>query len=318
VDGLLSPQARRMACLAGVTVSFARAQRLLDQLCGWSVSDETLRHVCYRAARQVAAWRGRPAASREAFQKAKGDVELQIDAAKVNTDTGWRDVKIGIFAKRPAGAPSTPDDYQRRTLPPPSVRVAFCAIEPCEELGERTRRWAATLALVVPALLSVLGDGAEWIWEIAKGNFPGARQLLDLWHALDHVSQASAVLFGPGSAAGKAWQKEMALALLRDGWAGLCAEVGRAVASHPDGPARQALDGLVVYFAKHLPRLNYCVRLYKGQSIGSGMVEGAAKTVIGKRLKANAARWQVANVQLMGELCCLAYSDTWDAYWLAV
>ena len=52
------------------------------------------------------------------------------------------------------------------------------------------------MALVVPTLLSVLGDGAEWIWEIAKEHFPGARELLDLWHALDHVSQASAVLCG--------------------------------------------------------------------------------------------------------------------------
>ena len=307
-----------MACLAGATVSFDKAQHLLHQLCGWTVSDETLRHVCYHEAQQVRAWRGQPEASRETFQKADGDIELQIDAAKVNTDTGWRDIKIGIFAKRPAGQPSTPDDYQTRVLPPPSVRVAFCAIEPSAEFGVRTRPWATTLALVGTTLLSVLGDGAEWIWEIAKEHFPGARQLLDLWHALDHVSQASAVLYGPGSAAGKAWQKEMALALLRDGWTGLCAAVGQAVALHPDGPAREALDKLVAYFAKHLPRWNYGARLYKGPSVGSGMVEGAVKTVIGQRLKAHAARWQVGNVELMGELCCLAYSDTWDAYWLAV
>jgi hypothetical protein len=306
-----------MACLAAATVSFAKAEHLLDQLCGWSASDETLRRACYREAKRVRAWRAQPGASREMFQKAKGNMELQIDAAKVNTDTGWRDVKIGIFAKRPAGAPFTPDDYQERVLPAPSVRVAFCAIEPCAEFGQRTRQWAVTLAVVVPTLLSVLGDGAEWIWEIVKEHFPGARELLDLWHALDHVSQASAVLFGTGSAEGKRWQKQMALALLRDGWMGLCAEIGQAVASHPDGPGREALDNLVCYFAKHVTRLNYCARLYKGQSVGSGMVEGAAKTLIGKRLKANAARWRVGNVQLMGELCCLAYSDTWPAYWVA-
>ena len=98
----------------------------------------------------------------------------------------------------------------------------------------------------------------------------------------------------------------------------MCAAVGQAVVLHPEGPAREARDKLVAYFAKHLPRWNYGARLYKGPSVGSGMVEGAAKTVIGQRLKAHAARWQVGNVELMGELCCLAYSDTWDAYWLAV
>jgi hypothetical protein len=306
-----------MACLAGSTVSFAKAQHLLGELCGWSVSDETLRQVCYREARRVEGWRGQDQTAAAAFHDASGDFELQIDAAKVNTDTGWRDVKIAIFARRPSGKPSTPEGYRKRVLPPPSVRLAFCAIQTSEEFGERCRQWARALG-IEPASLSVLGDGAEWIWEIVKKQLPGARELLDVWHGLDHVSKASDAVFGCGSAEGKEWQWRVALALLRDGWLGLCEEMGKAVGAYPEGEKRAALDDLVGYFAKHLTRLNYCVRLYKGQSIGSGMVEGAAKTLIGKRLKANAARWKVTNVQLMGELCCLAYSDTWDAYWLAV
>jgi hypothetical protein len=61
-------------------------------------------------------------------------------------------------------------------------------------------------------------------------------------------------------------------------------------------------------------RLNYAYRLHTGQSIGSGMIEGDAKDVIGKRLK-NGVRWFVKNVPKMGQLCCLTYSDGWKAYW---
>jgi hypothetical protein len=304
-----------MACLAATTVSFARAEHLLGELCGWSVSDETLRQACYREAKRVGDWRGQPQAAGGTFGKAKGDVELQIDAAKVNTDTGWRDMKIGIFAKRPPGEPCTPAGQHDRVLPKPTARVAFCAIEASEEFGRRCGRWAAALALTVPALVSVLGDGAAWIWDIVKEHFAGAKELLDLWHGLEHVGKASEVLHGRGSAEGLAWQRSVRGALLADGWVGLCEQVGKAMDPDMEAAKREALDDLVSYYAKNLSRVNYCARLYKGQSIGSGMVEGAAKNVIGKRLKANAARWRVANVQHMGELCCLAYSDTWDAYW---
>jgi hypothetical protein len=64
-------------------------------------------------------------------------------------------------------------------------------------------------------------------------------------------------------------------------------------------------------FRKQAGRLNYCARLYAGQAIGSGLVEGACKNLIGKRLKQTAARWKLENVQEMAVLCCCAYSDFW-------
>ena len=60
---------------------------------------------------------------------------------------------------------------------------------------------------------------------------------------------------------------------------------------------------------------NYTLRLRRGQSIGSGLVEGAAKNMIGKRLKANNARWCEANVNRMGSICSAMYSEYWDDFW---
>ena len=71
------------------------------------------------------------------------------------------------------------------------------------------------------------------------------------------------------------------------------------------------------YFAAHTGRLNYAHRLHTGRSIGSGMVEGAAKNLVGKRRKQTGARWVVANADAMASLCCLSYSDQWDLYWAA-
>ena len=76
-----------------------------------------------------------------------------------------------------------------------------------------------------------------------------------------------------------------------------------------------ALGELTGYLAAHTERLNYAHRLNTGRSIGSGMVEGAAKNLIGKRLKQAGARWLVGNADAMASLCSLSYSDHSDLYW---
>jgi hypothetical protein len=442
----LSPGARRMACLASTLASsFERGHELLSGLAGWSVSDETLRHLCYREGERMKAWRcppraqaphhalentapvptadadtlppvsrasagaaaltpegavsgpaaavaeqtvarqdavepvlgsstdagavepvlgsstdagsevvaelsthfpalaenlakanaaeaarlspsvtplpsSEPAAATpeaEAFRKAKGDIEFEIDAGKVNTTEGWRDMKIGLFAKREHGEPCPPEDWKKRELPRPTVRVAFTAIDTSEHFGPECRAWAARLGIRETCKISVIADGAEWIWALILASLCGARQLLDIFHAAENVAKASKALYGTGTPEAEAWQERVMLALLTQGWHGLCREVGEVLAVRRDEATQAALDSLLGYFAPRLHLLDYPARLQHGEAIGSGMVEGCVKTMINKRLKANGARWQVKNVVRMAELCSLHYSDSWAEYWTA-
>jgi hypothetical protein len=289
---------------------------LIRELCGWSVSDETIRQACLREGERIAAWAQAEPAACEPFRAAAGEVELQTDAAKVNTDTGWRDVKIAVFAKRPLGEAATPAEWATRELPGPTARVALCAIETSEVFGGRWRDWAARLGISDPRKVSVLGDGAEWIWEEARRHFPKARQVLDVYHALEHVAAAGRAVYGEGERF-TSWLQAARQRVVGDGWHGAC-EVAAGLLAQDNGPAeREAVDGMVGYFAKHTTRMNYCLRLRQGRSIGSGMVEGACKTAIGKRLKQTGARWNVGHVAPMGALCCLLYNDAWSLYWNA-
>ena len=78
---------------------------------------------------------------------------------------------------------------------------------------------------------------------------------------------------------------------------------------------RKAVDRLMVYFSKHSTRLNYAERLQAGRAIGSGQVEGKAKT-LGLRLKARGARWNMRNVRPMASLVCVQHSpQQWKSYW---
>ena len=102
-----------------------------------------------------------------------------------------------------------------------------------------------------------------------------------------------------------------------DGWYGIQEHVGRTFGGAVSEAGRAALERMVGYLANHSPRLNYRHRLARGEPIGSGLIEGACKQVIGKRMKQTGARWTVANAGRMAELCCLTYSDQWADYWLA-
>ncbi len=185
IAGMLSRQARRVVCWTGGRMAFAQAAEALEQLGGWTVSDETIRRTCQAEAAAIAAWRPTAEAAVADFRTAGGLPEFQTDAAKVNTDTGWRDVKIGIFAKRPPGEPATAAEWEGRESPRPMARVAFAAIEPSEAFGARWRPWAERLGLVDPTRLSVLADGAAWIWAQVASQFPGAAELIDIYGSSD-------------------------------------------------------------------------------------------------------------------------------------
>ena len=159
----------------------------------------------------------------------------------------------------------------------------------------------------------IVADGARWIWEEQRKHLRDADGVLDVYHALQHIAATGQALFSQTDAA-TAWTDAARHILLRDGWEGIDAFLTAEKASRT--PAERAeLDSLRNYLTPHQLHLNYAARLRTGRSIGSGQVEGACKNLIGRRLKANAARWRVRRVNRMAGLCCLLYSDQWDTYW---
>jgi len=287
---------------------------MLRACCGWAVSDETIRPACEGQAGRIAGFHTTPAAV-ATFAAAAGEVEFQLDGTTVNTTGGWRDMKLGIFARREPGEKATAAEWDSRDLPGPTARVAFAAIEPIERFAPRLGVWATRLKLSDTAAITTLGDGAAWIWNAAAEQLPGCGGVLDVDHAARHISGAGKRLFGEGAAAAKTWLEEGRALLLSDGWAGLCDHIGATLQASPELSGHAALGELTGDFAAQTERLNSAHRLHAGRSIGSGMVEGAAKNLIGKRMKQTGARWVVGNADAMAALCSLSYSDHWDLYW---
>src|SRR5580704_15590337 len=83
LDGFLSKQARRVACFVACNNSFAWTGDILHETCGWSISDELIRHVCYREGERIEQWLDSDEQAYQDFIAAAGHIEAEIDAAKV-------------------------------------------------------------------------------------------------------------------------------------------------------------------------------------------------------------------------------------------
>lgn len=316
VDGFLTRQAGRITWLLGVTHPFDRAHRLLEQLCGWTVDAETIRRSTHATARRAAAERpGRADAGR--FAAAPGEFELQIDAGKVNTRGGYRDVKLALFLRRSAGRPATVDEWASRRLPGPTIRAAVAAVEGCALFAERVRREADRLGVTGAGGVSVLADGGEWIWELAADVVPQAAGVLDIFHAVEHLSDAVKAVFGPGTDAATAHAEAGRRALLAGGKAGVDRWLADLIPRAPAGVSAEPLVGVSAYLAKHPTHVDYAGRLASGRSIGSGAVEGAIKQWINLRMKRSGARWRVEHVGPFVELSALFDTPDWDDLWTA-
>ena len=174
IDGRVTPRAARMATLAGINDPFRKADTLLEELCGWRVCPESVRQLCHRHAADLRGRRAELSGLAEGFEQAEGEeYEIQIDAGKVNTPTGWRDVKLAVLARRKRGEAGTLADYEQRTLPDVSVRSVVAEVEGVGAFGPRCLAEAVRVGVPTEAAgPSVLGDGAEWIWNLAEEPVP--------------------------------------------------------------------------------------------------------------------------------------------------
>jgi hypothetical protein len=306
VDGFVSPHAQRLLCLLGAEHAFERAARLLREVAGLCVCDNTVRKICDEHGGKMRAWqREEPEAARP-FREAEGEVEFQTDGTCVNTTGGWREIRLSIFAKRVRGEPIRDlDAWDDQRLPEPTARIATAAIRTAAALGPQWRRAAGRLGITSTAELTVLADGAKWIWGEANRNLPGAALVLDIYHASEHLHAAALAGHGDGAVAA-GWFRARRRTLLESGAAGVLAGLD---------PATRGAPQLAEYLRPHVDHTPYRRRLAEGRSIGSGMVEGACKTAIGKRLKQTGSRWRTRRVERMAALCCAVYSDLFEASW---
>ena len=155
----------------------------------------------------------------------------------------------------------------------------------------------------------VLGDGALWIWNLADEHFPGATQIVDLYHAKGHLWDVAKAIYGAGSDLAAQWAKTR-----RDELdAGTIDDILSALRLHVDAndEARKCFD----YVTRNRHRMRYPAFRAQGVCVGSGVVEAGCKTAIGVRCKRAEMHWMVAGADAIIALRCCKLSGRFEDFW---
>jgi hypothetical protein len=139
--------------------------------------------------------------------------------------------------------------------------------------------------------------------------------VLDVYHACEKLAGVGQQLFGEQTAVARDWIDSCRAVLLEEGWPGIERALEATRRRLRSSRQRTLLQKVMNYLRPHAEHLHYRERLATGRTIGSGLVEGGCKQVIGRRLKQTGARWRREHVTRMATLCCTVYSDHWDPYW---
>lgn len=319
IEGLrYTKTVQKHCCRLGAEASFASTSEHMHEMLGVDLCQETVRTMVEGRGKDMARFQAEDTASEQAFREAAGEVEFTTDAGKVNTrEEGWKDLKIAVISKREAGEPTTPEQWRKQRLPAATIVLAFAMIATAKDFRQHWRPRLRRLGVTCLASVHALADGASWIWKAVQRTLTGCVQTLDFFHACQHLHKCAERIFGEDTQEAKAAYQQGRGLLIRQGWQGVCHWVSEllSVADETERDRRRkATERVLGYFSKHLQRLNYAERLQAGRAIGSGQVEGKAKT-LGLRLKLRGARWNKCNVQPMASLICVRRSCQWEAYW---
>jgi hypothetical protein len=297
-----------LALLGATADSFEEAATLLDKL--------TLVRVCPNLARAATERLGRAvqAAEQQAVAAAWGlgtlpvavaappRLYLSMDGVLVQTDTGWREYKLGTVyttTTRPSRRHPGQEEIHAQELSfvgDVADAATFGQLLWCEA----ARRGALDAGEVV-----VVADGAHWIWHLVEEHFPEATQIVDWYHASQYVWQVAHAAYGDGTPQAKRWAKRR----LADLWEGRVDKVLKAFAAHRQ--RGEAVEEAITYYTNHQHRMRYAEYRARGLQIGSGSVESGCKQVITARLKQAGMRWSLDGARAVAAVRTRLKSARW-------
>jgi hypothetical protein len=234
--------------------------------------------------------------------------ELQAVAGKQPDGSAkTREVKLGcVFTQ------SGVDEEGWPMRDPDSSSYIATMASACD-FGGLLRKEAFRRGMASALKVVFLGDGATWVWEAARVNFPQATHILDFYHAAEHLAQLCEVLFGKGSQKSKSQCEAWRTRLKEDGIGEVI--VAAQAALPRSGPRRKEAKKQIAYFQKNRDRMLYATFRAAGYFIGSGVVEAGCRTVVGQRLKQSGMFWSSPGAQNVLSIRTALLSHRFEGYW---
>lgn len=331
VNTEFSPGVRRMLATVGQEVAFDRGRQQLRLLAGLEVPAKTVERTAEAIGEDIAA---------DQREEIEGAMQLDlpiilgepVPILYVEMDgTGVPAVKketAGRQGKTEGEAAHTREaklgcvftqtgwDAEGYPIRDPGSTTYVGAIETALEFGQRIyveawkRGWSRAKQKVV------LGDGAEWIWNLVAIYFPGAVEIVDLFHARQHLWELARRLHPNDDKGQKRWIKIHQDRLLDEGKIEQLVSALRAIRTNNPELAEK-LRTEADYFERNTERMRYPKFRQQHLFVGSGVIEAGCKTVIGSRLKQSGMFWTVRGANAILALRCCHLNGRFEDYWEA-
>lgn len=240
-----------------------------------------------------------------------------------------RDELEGTKGKQPDGSARTREaklgcvftqtvcDEEGKALRDPGSTSYTGTYQGCREIAVLLHQEARRRGLGRAKQVVYLGDGAAWVWENCRLTFPGAAEILDFYHASEHVGQLAAAIHDNEPAQATACRSRWCHEMKQTDPSHLLAESHTLLDSHPEWSEtkREAIQQQINYLESHATRTHYGQYQANGWFIGSGVVEAGCKTVVGRRLKQSGMFWSETGAEDILSLRCLVLGPHFDSTW---
>jgi hypothetical protein len=324
----LSPGLSAMTDIAAAAGPFAKAAMLLGELAGVRLEGKRVE----RAAEASGAVQSAAVRERSAAIAGRKVVPMPPDPQPDMLYGAIDGTGVTMTAKETAGREGKGEDGRARTR---EIKLAvfftqdeldangypvrdrascsyITTFEPASAFGDMVKAEGIRRGADHVRQLTILGDGAAWIWNIATSKFPEATQIVDLFHAREHLhSLARSLEFMLLDHYGE-WLE----ARMEDLDYGYIDGIEAAVRACPlEGVKKDEVEKELGYFLNNAPRMRYKWFRQCGLFVGSGVVESGCKAVIGQRLKLSGMRWTLAGADAIATLRCQQASRPEDRIW---
>jgi hypothetical protein len=325
----LSPGVRRMLALVGSEAPFDHGRQQIELLAGLEVTAKAVERTAEAIGADIAA--GEQREIQRALQLSlpimagpsipilyvemdgtgvpvvKAETQGRAGKAK-GQPAHTREAKIGsIFTQ-------TTWDKEGYAIRDPDSTTYVAAIETAGQFGPRLYLEAWNRGWEQAEKKVVIGDGAEWIWNIADDHFPGAVQIVDIFHARQHLWDVARKLYPGQEAEQKRWMAIHQDELLDKGKIEELVDVLRAIDSlNPE--LLEKIRTEADYFDNNKERMRYPKFRLQNLFIGSGVIEAGCKTIIGSRCKQSGMFWTVRGANAILALRCCHFNGRFEDYW---
>lgn len=313
-----------MVWLSGVSDSFEQAAETLERIGHITASDTT---VWRRVQNWGARFEALEAAEREKANTLPADAEVERtppEAARMGVgmdgtmvyiwDEGWKELKIGTVFEiemRLGRDPHTDDPMELAH----AVRNSYVAhLGGPEVLGQltwaeaRARGWAFATDTVA------IGDGAPWIWNQVRDHFYDSQQIVDWYHAVEHLHEAARLVYGAEDGPTQTRGYNSLETLLFQGHASRVADLLDKVAATKPEALAEDLQSEATFFRNQKRRMQYMDMRNDGWPLGSGMVESGAKQ-FKARFDGPGMRWRRDCIQKLLPIRAAVLSKRFDDLW---